>query len=292
MDNFSNHTHCLISGSSKLKPLKGYEQHYLVKSKPVGFVFCSRIPTQEELIAHYNTYSRIEFLSPVTIKRFGELLDEFEKYRKTGRILDVGCGVGSFLSEAKKRGWEVHGTEYTDAAIKICKEKGIIMQQGKLDPAWYGENYFDVIVSLEVIEHINNPVEEVKNIHTILRKGGLFYFTTPNFNALERYILKAKYNNIEYPEHLSYYTKRTADYLLRKNGFKKKKISTTGISITRIRSSLKKSNEGPISATSTDEKIRSTFEKNKLIGFAKTVTNGTLNLFGIGNALKGWYEKI
>ncbi|HEX4876304.1 MAG TPA: class I SAM-dependent methyltransferase, partial [Chitinophagaceae bacterium] len=256
MATYPEHKECLISGSANLKPVKGYEKFYLVKSKPVGFVFCSRIPTVEELIAHYNTYSREDYLSPVTIKRYHELLDGFEPYRKTGRILDIGCGIGFFLSVARERGWEVYGTEYTDAAIAKCREKGIRMQQGKLDPTWYPEGHFDIITSFEVIEHINNPKEEIGNIRRLLRKGGLFYFTTPNFNALERYMLKAEYNILHYPEHLSYYTKRTIHYLLSHNGFTRKKLITTGISITRIKTSLKVSKENFVSSVSADEKMR------------------------------------
>ena len=289
---FREHTECPVSGTGKLKPLKGYERHYLVRSYPVGFVFCSRIPTQEELIKHYEGYGRQDYLSPVTVKRYHELLDEFEKYKKTGKILDVGCEIGLFLIEAKKRGWEVYGTEFTDKAIEICEENGIRMKQGKLNPGWFQEGTFDIITSFEVIEHINNPVEEVRNINRMLRTGGLFYFTTPNFNALERYFLKANYNIIAYPEHLSYYTKRTINYLLKNNGFGKKKLKTTGISLTRIKTSLNPdSKESIVSEISTDEKLRVSLEKNKLSVFFKSVINGALDFFAIGSSLKGWYIK-
>ncbi|MDZ4792739.1 MAG: class I SAM-dependent methyltransferase [Bacteroidota bacterium] len=291
MDSFQSHHACLISGSTNLKPMKGYEKDYLVKSQPAGFVFCSRIPTQDELITHYESYGREDYLSPITVKRYGQILDDFEKYRKTGKMLDVGCGIGLFLAAAKERGWEVYGTEFTDKAISICKSKGITMQQGRMDAAWFAENEFDVITSFEVLEHINNPLEEMSNIQRILRPGGLFYFTTPNFNAIARYSLKTNYNVICYPEHLCYYTKRTINYLMKKSGFKKLKLKATGISMTRIRISMKKSNEALISPTSTDEKIRESFESNKLMGFIKNCINVVFSLTGTGSSLKGWYIK-
>ena len=292
----NKHTHCLLSGSTDLRPLKGYEKHNLVKSYPLGFVFCQEIPSQEVLINHYSKYSRVDYLSPITIKRYEELLDTFEEYRTTGNLLDIGCGTGLFLEFAKKRGWNVYGTEYTDSAIEICRSKGFTMNQGKLDTNWYTPGMFDVVTSFEVIEHINNPVEEVQNIHTILRSGGLFYFTTPNFDAIERRILKENYNVIEYPEHLCYFTPKTINYLLTKQGFKKKRLLTSGISMTRIKTSKDMEKGRPmaeslVSASSSDEKIRKKLESNYVGIAVKSTANFFLNIFNAGNSLKGWYVK-
>jgi 2-polyprenyl-3-methyl-5-hydroxy-6-metoxy-1,4-benzoquinol methylase len=67
------------------------------------------------------------------------------------------------LEVAKRKGWEVYGTEYTDEAVAICAAKGINMIKGKLNPAHYAAESFDIITSFEVIEHINNPNEELSN---------------------------------------------------------------------------------------------------------------------------------
>jgi len=226
------------------------------------------------------------------VKNYQDLLTSFEPYRKTGRILDIGCGDGYFLEEAKKMGWEVYGTEYTDTAIEVCSKKGIQMHQGKLNPDYYDSNYFDVITSFEVLEHINNPSEEVKNIYSVLRTGGLVYLTTPNFNAIERFILKDEYSVICYPEHLSYYTPKTLNYLFQTNGFQKKAIQTTGISFTRIKNTLKPAAvESLVAEDSTDEVIRRKIASNGVFAFTKNVANYFLDTFGIGNSLKGWFVK-
>lgn len=294
-----NHLYCLICGSENLKPITGYEVAFLTKCSDCGFVFSSRIPSTQELISYYEGYGRNDYLSPITIKRYNEILDLFEPVRKTNRLLDVGCGIGYFLEVAKKRGWEVYGTEYTDEAIRICESKGVQMKQGILDPTHYELESFDVITSFEVIEHINNPQIEVSHISSLLRKGGLFYLTTPNFNSLLRYYLGPKYNVICWPEHLSYYTPSTLNKLIKKHGFKKVFIQTTGISITRFLTSKKPSTseeilEGTefIAADTQDEKLRTRFETNKILGLAKKTINGLLNLSGKGDALKGLFQKI
>ena len=287
----SMHLNCLICDSSQLKPLKGYRETHLVKCGKCSFVFAQKIPTTQELIDYYDGYGRNDYLSPITIKRYHELLDQMEKYRKTNRILDVGCGIGYFLEVAKERGWEVHGTEYTDKALEICRSKGIEMQEGKLDPSKFDNESFDIITSFEVLEHINNPQEEVTNFNRLLRPGGLIYLTTPNFNSLLRHRLKERYNVIAYPEHLSYYTPKTLKNLFLSQGFKTLQIQTTGISLTRLKTSQEQTSQAFISESSDDEQLRNKIEEKRYLQLVKSIVNSSLTFFGVGDSLKGWFIK-
>jgi 2-polyprenyl-3-methyl-5-hydroxy-6-metoxy-1,4-benzoquinol methylase len=261
-------------------------------------VFSAKNPTLQELNEHYKGYGRNDYLSPITIKRYNEILDGFESVRKTNRLLDVGCGIGYFLEVAKKRGWEVFGTEFTDQAIEICESKGIAMKKGVLDIHNYPAESFDVITSFEVIEHINTPNAEIQNMYSLLRKGGLLYVTTPNFNSTLRYYLGGKYNVIGWPEHLSYYTPATLKKLMLNHGLKVKYVHSTGISLTRFLSSKNvKPKENVevgtefIAADSEDEKLRNRFENNALLGTTKKLINSTLSTLGKGDALKGLFVK-
>ena len=287
----SIHNKCILCNSNSLSDLVGYEKAYLCKCSSCGFVFSKKIPSSEELDKFYKNYGVNNYLSPLTIKRYNELLDRLEPFRKTNRILDVGCGIGYFLGEAKKRGWEVYGTELSEESAKICSDKGISVQQVKIKEAQFGTEMFDVITSFEVIEHINNPQEELSVFKSILRKGGLVYITTPNFNSLLRYRLGSSYNIITYPEHLSYYTTRTLKKVFAISGFKTFKIETTGISLTRLRTSQGKSNQKIISAKSDDEKLRTKIDNRWHLKLAKTTVNKTLTIVGVGDSLKGWFIK-
>lgn len=291
----NTHKFCIICSSFKIEQLKEYYlSKGLIKCADCGFVFMEQIPSQEELNKHYSSYSYdIEgYLSPLTIDRYNKLLDEFEKYRKNNRILDVGCGRGWFLEVAKKRGWEVFGTEFSDVAIQIGKQKGLNIIQGSLEELrGQIKQEFDVITSFEVIEHINNPKEEMAHIYSLLRSSGLFYCTTPNFNSLNRLYLKQDFNIIEYPEHLSYYTRKTLRSLMQSSGFKDLKILTTGVSITRIKLSKKLSQESLVSENSTDEVIRRALNKNGALRFAKFFLDRILSILGLGMTLKGYFIK-
>ena len=293
--NFDHFDQCIVCGSRSLKPLQGYSKDFLHKCSSCSFVFAARIPSENELIAHYNTYPRTNSISTITIQRYNEILDNLEVYRKTNNLIDVGCGDGFFLETAKKRGWNVFGTEYTDTAVAICRKKGIEMQQGKLNPNQYADGFFDVVASFEVLEHINNPNEELGYFSKILRNGGAVYLTTPNFNSLSRYLLGNQWSIIEYPEHLSYYTRKTLKSLFVKHGFAVYKIDTTGLSLNRILSSIRKKRAEQVNSSvpppNHDEAFRARSERSFWLRWAKNTTNYILTILGIGDSLKATFIK-
>jgi 2-polyprenyl-3-methyl-5-hydroxy-6-metoxy-1,4-benzoquinol methylase len=279
------HSSCIGCFHPSLADISGYKKAGLCECKSCGLVFSKKIPTKKELEEHYDKYERNDFLSPITIKRYQELLDEFEKYRKTGNLLDVGCGIGYFLEQAKIRGWKVYGTEFTDEAINICQNKEINMHKGVLTTSNYVEK-FDVITSFEVLEHINNPMEEIGNFSALIRPGGLLYCTTPNFNSLSRRLLQQSWNNIVYPEHLTYFTVKTLSKLLSINSIFPIKKLTTGISISRYKSSKGIDNQQGVSVNSDDELLRTKMDKQFIFRVVKTLLNIILTWFSLGDTIK------
>ena len=292
MSKLEKHKNCLVCDSENLSELPRFTSSFLVKCSDCGFVFSNRIPSHEELENYYDSdYDVTRYYSPITEKRYNVLLDSFEKERKTNRILDIGAGYGFFLEAAKNRGWEVYGTEISDDAITHCKEKGIELMKGSVETINFGALTFDVIVTIEVIEHLNTPKSFVDKIHQLLRPDGLFYVTTPNFDSTLRYWLGEKYDVIGYPNHLCYYNSKTLKNLMVQSGFCVNSIKTTGLSVTRIKTSKGQSNQDYVSETSDDEMLRYRIENNKALKILKTSTNGALNLLKIGDSLKGSFRK-
>lgn len=285
-------THCLICGAENPEPLSGgYARNYLTQCTQCGLVFCERIPTEQELTEYYTGYRR-EFISEITLKRYDEILDRFESFRQTNNLLDVGCGAGYFLQRAKAKGWNVFGTEFTDEAVEHCGSKGINVLQGKLDPDRFDGKKFDVITSFEVIEHINNPNEEIANFRTLLHTGGAVYVTTPNFNALSRRLLGPRWDRIEYPEHLTYYTVWTLKKLFGNHGFKAKEIISTGISISTLKNRITGTQEQHNAEGSTDQELRGKMEAPGPWALAKTSVNTALSALQSGDTLKGFFIKL
>ena len=278
------HQHCPLCHSAELGALnEQYAHAFLVRCQHCGLVFCQRIPTQQELVDHYSKYPRNTSISPLTIKRYEELLLQFEPYRRTGKILDIGCGDGHFLEVAKRKGWDVYGTEFNREAVEVGEQKGIKMHEGLIQQFSLA-NEFDVITSFEVLEHITDGNEHVAKIQSLLRKGGLFYFTTPNFNAFSRRLLGGKWKIIEYPEHLTYYTVQTVTRLLVQNGLKRLNILTTGITFRQFPN-------GETHYAASEEQLRNSIESKGYLRVLKNFVNYWLSVFNLGDSLKGYFVK-
>lgn len=278
---------CLICNSENLMVLKGYEKDYLIKCKNCSFVFSQKQPTYRELIEEYAKYSRSNQISEITLSRYYSLLEKFEKYRIKNNIIDIGAGDGFFAEQARLKSWNSYATEFDDKSVALCLEKGVVVHKGKLDVNNYEKDFFDIIFSSEVLEHINNPVEEIKGFHTILRPGGLVYLTTPNLNSISHKILKNKWNIFHYPEHISYYSPKTIEKLFNDNGFKKLGIETTGFSPQRYFQSLGKSQ-----TNDNDDNLREKTENKFLWRTLKQIINSLLNVSKTGDAMKVMFVKV
>ena len=138
-----------------------------------------------------------------------------------------------------------------------------------------------------MIEHINNPAEELEKFRTLLRNGGVLYITTPNFSSFSSKYLKDNWTCVEYPEHLSYYTPSTLDKTLTKAGFKKESLITSGLSITSFKPKAKI--QGSISEN--NESVRQMTETNFIFSTVKKAINFSLNLTNMGDTIKAVYTK-
>ena len=100
------------------------------------------------------------------------------------RLLDIGCGDGSFTLLLKKalKAEETIGIEISPEAIRALKEKGIKAYQLDIDeqPLSFDSDYFDVVYCGEIIEHLFNPDHLLDEVHRIMKPGGKCIITTPN----------------------------------------------------------------------------------------------------------------
>ena len=273
-------------------PIPALSHHHLVHCKGCGFVYTGWEPTEAELVDYYAQYPAPSAISPVTLKRYDELLQKFAPYRKTGSLFEVGCGAGHFLERAMGQGWSVHGNEYGNLTIASCRGRNIAVTEGPLDPARHGIGTFDVVCSFEVIEHVAHPRREIDHMLALLRPGGLLYLTTPNFNCLARRVSPREWSVASYPEHLNYFTPASLHHMLRGQGARKRWLTTTGISVERWRTKLSKDPAKRSAARAEQEALRNKMETVPTMQLFKKLANGFLDITGSGDSMKAGYEKI
>lgn len=139
----------------------------------------------------YNTIRKpLKIIAP---KSFNDGLIECNKLGKKivskkniKRFLDLGCGDGKltieFASVAKAR--EIYGIEFVDKAREKAKTRGIRCIKGDLNNKWdYPDNFFDLILSSQNIEHIHNTRLYLEECHRCLVKGGQLIILTENLSS-------------------------------------------------------------------------------------------------------------
>ena len=96
------------------------------------------------------------------------------------RILDVGCGTGANIEMLSQYG-EAEGVDVSDDALEFCRRKGLKAQKGLAETLPYEDEAFDLTTALDVIEHLDDDVAGLKEMHRVTRSGGYSLFFVPAF---------------------------------------------------------------------------------------------------------------
>ena len=108
------------------------------------------------------------------------LLEKLGSASAPGRLLDVGSGSGEFLELASAAGWEVEGVEPYAPSVDKARRKGLTVHAGDLAAARLPEGSFDVVTYWEVIDYVEEPVAELREVLRVLRPGGVVWLRTRN----------------------------------------------------------------------------------------------------------------
>lgn len=138
---------------------------------------------------------------------------------KPGKILDIGAGLGFFLS-AIENNWDKHALELSEYGCNFIKENysDIKVHQGILEDGIYPEKSFDVIMFYHVIEHLENPKEVLKSIRKLIKPGGTLIVGTPNIGSFGAKWFKENYRLLG-PAHICLFSKDSLINLMKEEGF-------------------------------------------------------------------------
>lgn len=206
----------------------------LKKCGQCGFIFASPKVKAQKLgsvygqeASYFTSYHKTASLAHLNRqKTFALEIRRISRLAQGKNILDVGCGGGFFLNELGPK-WKRTGIEIDPYAVKFAEKllgKNVPIIPAGLEQARLPVNSFDVIVIRGTIEHVQNPRQTLKTIHSLLKPGGLAAINTPNIGSFAASLYRQNFRLIDPIHHIWYFSPKTISLLLEEIGFNVKKI--------------------------------------------------------------------
>jgi SAM-dependent methyltransferase len=138
-----------------------------------------------------------------------------------GRLLDFGCGGGSFLQRMQQQGWQVTGVDACAAAVqRVRRELGLHALQGTLPHPELRPGSFDVITMWHSLEHVHQPLTVLREAHRLLAPRGKLLVAVPNIDSLPFRWFGHAWYGLDLPRHLTHFAPATLHVMLERAGFR------------------------------------------------------------------------
>jgi SAM-dependent methyltransferase len=162
-----------------------------------------------------------------------------------GRLLDFGCGGGSYLQRMNRQGWRVTGIDISPRAVqRVRTQLGLEALVGSLPHPELRPESFDVITMWHSLEHVHEPLDVLREAQRLLAPGGRLLVAVPNIDSLPfRWFGRAWYG-LDLPRHLTHFAPRTLRLMLEQAGFRVGRIRMIRHS-EWLRSSARLACDGP-----------------------------------------------
>ncbi len=200
-----------------------YSQGFKIVRCPCGMTYPNPRLSFEEISQLYNqqkisgkeSYLAVEEGNKID---FQKRLSLIEKFISPGKLLDIGCNIGSLLEVAQARGWQGKGLDLNKEAIAEAQRRGLDCQVADfLTVDLTGE--YDLVVMNDLIEHLPDPRLAIKKVFSLLRPGGIFYVATPRGDSLMARLAKGRWLHRKPQEHLFIFSKAVLAEMLAQEGF-------------------------------------------------------------------------
>ncbi len=139
---------------------------------------------------------------------------------RKGKILDIGCNIGTLLFLAKERGWLCEGMDINARVRRSFHNSGIHITIGNVLAASYPKESFDVIVMNDLIEHVPQPKKLLMKVRSWLKDDGVLFLVTPDGGSAMFSFLGRRWFHLKPNEHLHYFTRSSLERLFHDTGYR------------------------------------------------------------------------
>ena len=213
-----------ILGDYKCSSMDHRVKPLLIKCLKCGLVQAPRAEYPKNLAELYSSVIDHTYLSNTSAKKktFANAYRYIEPFlEKPGELLEVGSYCGFFLNYARHQGWSVKGIEPSNWACKYSKKTfNLDVINSSFDGAMKKLNsHYDLIVSWDVIEHVENPSDFIQSSFLLLKPGGIFAISTIDIDSFFSRLLGEKWPWIM-RMHLFYFGSKSLEWMIEAEGFK------------------------------------------------------------------------
>lgn len=230
---------CPACGSNKYEKvliasdyLVSGESFEIIECNDCSLRFTSPIPDRNEIGNYYESDDYIShtgkgnsiinkiyrIVQYFTLRLKKKKVEKFSQ-KKSGSILDIGCGTGDFLKTMKQSGWEINGVEVNDIARKIAENNtcSIILNQAEFIE---GEQKYDIITLWHSLEHLHELEQYLNKISISLNANGVVMIAVPNYKSFDAEYFKQDWTAYDVPRHLYHFSFSAIVELMEKFKFK------------------------------------------------------------------------
>ncbi|MBO9618426.1 MAG: class I SAM-dependent methyltransferase [Niabella sp.] len=172
----------------------------------------------EDYISHTNTskgvisklYQRVRTR---TMKQKAGIIKKFSR-KKTGKLLDLGCGTGTFLNTMQREGWQVAGLEPDADARAMAKTLYGLEVAPAHELYQQPENFYDAITLWHVLEHVHELQAYVAQLKKSLAPDGVLFIAVPNYTSKDAAAYQQYWAAYDVPRHLYHFSPRAMETLM------------------------------------------------------------------------------
>lgn len=173
---------CNVCGSGRIQRLD--PEFNFCRCDSCGYVFDSPRPSFAEISAFYSQEGKYDaWLKEERARKmlWKRRLKKLLQSGAAGRLLDIGAGYGQFLHHVRPFFSEVTGTEVSESAVALAKQKyGLLLLAGQVEELDLPSQSCDTITLFHVLEHVPDPGKLVSRCYAMLRAQGILVIAVPN----------------------------------------------------------------------------------------------------------------
>lgn len=147
--------------------------------------------------------------------------------RPPGRGVDVGAGRGDLAALLAGHGWAMTAVEPSPQACGVLRERGLDAREGVLSSVELEPEAYDAAVFQHSLEHVDDPVADLRRVHAALRPGGLVLVSVPHFGGWQARRFGGCWYHLDLPRHRVHFTREALARALDAAGFEVERIATS-----------------------------------------------------------------